>query len=63
MDYRNEYLYGSHAAPSRRTILEDAFHADAQHPARRVIFEIGMLLLPAIAATLVVGLVVLSTVL
>ena len=60
MDYRNEYLYGPHLAVSRRAILENAFHVDAKHPARRVVFEIGMLLLPTIVSAFVVGAVVLS---
>ena len=40
---------------SRRAVLETTFHVDAQHPTRRLVFEIGMLMLPGFVGVLVVG--------
>jgi len=46
--YRGIYDHYVQSPASRREILEAAFHADAQHPARRAAVDIGLLLLPVI---------------
>lgn len=45
----------NHEEASRRAILEQAFHVDSRHPGRRVIFEVGYLLMPIFAVGFVVG--------
>ena len=54
--YSTRYdIFDNHVEASRRAILEQEFHVDSQHPGRRVIFEVGYLLMPMIAIGLVVG--------
>jgi hypothetical protein len=46
-----------HPALSRRAVLEDAFHVDAKHPARRLLVDIGMAVVPiALLAAVVIAL-------
>ena len=48
-------------ALTRRTILEDAFHVDDNHPGRRALFEAGMLMLPSFVAAIAVGIFLIAT--
>ncbi|HEY8698377.1 MAG TPA: hypothetical protein VIM02_12225 [Rhizomicrobium sp.] len=46
-----------HPELSRRAVLEDAFHADTKHPARRLLVDIGMAVAPiAVLAVVVIAL-------
>jgi hypothetical protein len=46
-----------HPELSRRAVLEDAFHADAKYPARRLLIDIGMIVVPiSVLAAVVVAL-------